>query len=67
MHAPLLYINALPMKIKEPHWHLPRGTEANHECLLKISDAGMRLKLGPPEYKEGMQTTRAHCLVRLRE
>jgi len=55
------------MKIKVPHWHLRRGTEANHECLLKIPDAGMRLKPGPPEYKEGMQTTRAYCLVRSRE
>jgi len=24
------------MKIKIPHWHLQRGTEANHECLFKI-------------------------------
>jgi hypothetical protein len=33
------------------------------------SVAGMRLKPGPPEYKEGMQmqTTRAYCLVRSRE
>lgn len=33
------------------------------------SDVEMRLKPGPPEYKEGMQTqtTRAYCLVRSRE
>jgi len=36
VHTPLKYISAQPMKIKVPHWHLPRETEANHECLLKI-------------------------------
>jgi hypothetical protein len=31
---------------------------------VKITNAGMRLKPGPSEYKEGMQTTRAYCVVK---